>query len=188
MGDKISVILCRQSKAVCSGAETIPGGLSLPEIYCRSTWNGLELIDLNSFRSASVARASNDGKSASRKPHLRSPFRRRSSLFRCFSVAYPHHAGEAYCREATVVALVTRCNSWERRPCDLSVRRANFEDAHDETAQSMWSLIDSCGVRSTPSTFNSSTRLAPGMIGSTGGWTRVERRWPTTIIFFVVDG
>src|SRR6218665_930999 len=114
MGDKISVILCRQSKAVCSGAETIPGGLSLPEIYCRSTWNGLELIDLNSFRSASVARASNDGKSAGSKPHLRSPFRRCSSLFRCSLVAYPNHAGEAHCREATVVALATRCNSWER--------------------------------------------------------------------------
>src|SRR6218665_3461885 len=126
MGDKISVILCRQSKAVCSGAETIPGGLSLPEIYCRSTWNGLELIDLNSFRSASVSRASHDGKSAGRKPHLRSPFRRRSSLFRCSSVAYLHHAGGAYCRETTVVVLATRCNSWERRPCDLSVRLDSF--------------------------------------------------------------
>src|SRR6218665_737233 len=85
------------------------------------SWKGLELIDLNSFRSASVARASNDGNSAGRKPHLRSPFRRRSSLFRCSSMAYPHHAGEAYCREATDVALATRCNSWERRRCDLSV-------------------------------------------------------------------
>src|SRR6218665_948122 len=123
------------------------------------SWKGLELIYLNSFRSASVARASNDGKSAGRKPHLRSPFRRRrSSLFRCSSVAYPHHAGEADCREATVVALATRCNSWERRPCDLSVRRANFEDEHEETDQAMWSPIDSCGCRSPPSTFNNSTR------------------------------
>ena len=89
-------------------------------------------------------------------------------------------------------------NSW--RPCHkmqllgtkamrpYSVRRANFEVAHDETARSMCSLIDSCGFRSTPSTFSSSTRSAPGMIGSAGGWTRVERRRPTTIVSFVFDG
>jgi len=47
---------------VCSGAKTVPGRLSLPEIVPEyMVWNGLELIDLNSLRSASVARAENDG-------------------------------------------------------------------------------------------------------------------------------
>ena len=94
----MSVTFCRQSKAVRSGAKTVPGGLSLPEIMPEYTWYGLALIDLNSLRSASVARAANDGKSTGRKPHLRSPLRRRSSRFHCSSVANPHHAGEAYCR------------------------------------------------------------------------------------------
>src|SRR6218665_218998 len=106
---------------------------------------------------------------------------RRSSRFRCSSVADPHHAEEVYCREATVVALATRCNSRGRRSCDLRVRRANFEDVHEETARSMWSPIDSCGFRSTSCTLRCSTRWAPGMIGSADGWSRVERR-PTTII------
>src|SRR6218665_1019098 len=96
-GDKLSVIFCRQGKPVCSGAKTIPGGRSLPEIVPEY---------LNNLRSASAARASNDGES-----QLRGPFRRRSSRFRCSSVVNPHHAGETYCREATVVALATRCNS-----------------------------------------------------------------------------
>src|SRR6218665_79705 len=104
----MSVTFCRQCKAVRSGAKTIPGGLSLPEIVSEYMVYGLELIDLNSLRSASVAMAANDGKSTGRKPHLRSPLRRRSSRVRCSSVAKPHHAGEAYCREATVVALATR--------------------------------------------------------------------------------
>src|SRR6218665_947962 len=72
-------------------------------------------------------------------------------------------------------------------PCALSVRRANFDDAHEETARSMWSPIDSCGFRSTPSTLSHSTRSAPGMIGSAHGWVRVERR-PTTIISLVFEG
>ena len=32
MGYKISVIFCRQSEVVRSGAKTVPSGLSLPEI------------------------------------------------------------------------------------------------------------------------------------------------------------
>src|SRR6218665_2373583 len=104
---------------------------------------------LQKFRSAAVERASNDGKSAGRKVHLRSSFRRRSSLFRCSSVAYPHHAGEAYSREATVVTLQLQQDAapGNQGHATIVYGRANFEDEHDETARPVWSPIDSCGLR-----------------------------------------
>src|SRR6218665_2248270 len=66
---------------------------------------------------------------------------------------------------------------------DLSVRKANFQDAHEETGRSLWSLI--VGFRSTTSCCTA--RSATGMIGSVGEWARVERR-PTTIISSVSEG
>src|SRR6218665_3221897 len=75
MGHKISFIFCMQCEAVRSGANTVPGGLSLLEIMPEYRY-GLALIDSNSLRSASVARAANDGKSTGRKLHLRSLLRR----------------------------------------------------------------------------------------------------------------
>src|SRR6218665_496608 len=42
-----------------------------------------------------------------------------SSRLRCFAVVKPHHAGEAYSREATVVSLATSCSYRGRRACEF---------------------------------------------------------------------
>src|SRR6218665_2416959 len=99
---------------------------------CLITWHGLELIDLNNPRSASRANSSNDGESAGRKPPLLS-----LSRLRCSAVVKPHHVGEAYSSEATVVSLATSCSSCGRRPCDLRVFKANCDDAHEDIVRSM---------------------------------------------------
>ena len=76
------------------------------------TWHGLELIDMNNTRSASRANSSNNGESlrAGSRPLL-SLSRSFSSQLRCSAAIKPHHAGEAYSKEATVVSLATSCSS-----------------------------------------------------------------------------
>src|SRR6218665_2220815 len=65
---------------------------SLSQKWCLRTWHRLELIDLNSSRSASRANSSNDGESAGRKPPLLSLSRSLSTWLRCSAVVKPHHA------------------------------------------------------------------------------------------------
>src|SRR6218665_1849303 len=127
MGDEISVILYREGKIVRSRTEIVPSVLPFTEVVSKN----VELINLNSPRSASRANSSNDGESAGRKPPLLSLSRNLSSRLRCSAVVKPHHTGEAYSREATMVSLATSCSSSGRRPCDRRVLKANCDDAHD---------------------------------------------------------
>src|SRR6218665_2753991 len=115
MGDEISVIFIGRAKLCTLGQRLCPV-CSLSRKWCLRTWHGLELIDLNSPRSATRANSSNDGESAGRKLPVLTLSRSLSSRFRCSAVVKPHHAGEAYSREATVVSLATSYKVIKLRP------------------------------------------------------------------------
>src|SRR6218665_1284033 len=85
MGDEISVILYREGKIVRSRTEIVPSVLPFTEVVPKN----VELIDLNSPRSASRANSSNDGESAGRKPPLLSLSRSLCSRLRCSAVVSP---------------------------------------------------------------------------------------------------
>jgi len=154
--------LCALGRRLCS-ASVLP----FMEVYIVPiiiwTWHGLELVDLNIPRSASRANSLNDGESAGKKPPLLSLSRSLSSRLRCSAVLKPHHAGEAYSREATVVSLATSCSSWGRRPCQRRVLKANCDDARDDSVQSVWPFMFSWWFKVTPNTLKVSTR-------SIGSW------------------
>jgi len=88
------------------------------------TWYGLRTMDLYRRWSAIIARFSKDGWSAGRYPLRLSLATSLSSLILSAAEVNPHHAGDAYSREAMVVILATICGCLGWRPRDLSILRA----------------------------------------------------------------
>src|SRR6218665_2424977 len=89
----------------------------------------------------------------------------------------PHHAGEAYSNEATVVVLATRCSCDGWRPWDLSFLSAKIEEAEEDIIWSRGTRIMRCEVTNTP---RDSTRSAPGMVlGQNGTDKMVWTKWYT---------
>jgi len=87
-------------------SKVIPGRLFSGKYRLR-TWCGFAMMDLNNWWSAVPAKASNVGKSCGRKPPRLILAISHSNRALCSAEVKPHHAGEAYSNEATVVALAT---------------------------------------------------------------------------------
>jgi len=82
------------------------------------------------------------GKSQGRKPHLRSLANNLSK--RCLSPvpANPHHAGEGYMIEPTVVALATRWSWLLPRSWVLRSHKAKVDEAHALSTRDTWNNME----------------------------------------------
>src|SRR6218665_1046448 len=127
---------------------------------------GLDVIDRKRLLSAFEAISANLGALSGRYPHRRNlP----TNISRSWAEVKPHHAGEAYSREATVVMRATPCNWGGWRPWVLSMRRACMEEAQLERSSSKWLPMVRLELTTTPRTRREPTRVAPGRIGSPKG-------------------
>ena len=90
------------------------------------------MMDLNSWWSVVLAKASNVGKSCGRKPPRLTLAISLSNPVLSTVEAKQHHAGKAYSNEVTVVVLATvsSCDGW--RPWDLSFLSAKIEEAAED--------------------------------------------------------
>src|SRR6218665_1931637 len=92
-------------------------------------------------------------------------------LSRSWAEVNPHHKGEAYIREASVVMVATTCICCSLRPWALSILKVWMDEgheAHEASRWSRWSLFDSLEMMIIPSTLIVVTLSAPLTIGSLG--------------------
>src|SRR6218665_1182994 len=104
-GTKFSVSFTGSSQLWTLGRRLYPEGFFSGKYRLR-TWCGFVMMDLNSWWLAVPANSSNVGKSGGREPARLSLAIGLSSRALSSAEVKPHHAGEAYSNEATVVAII----------------------------------------------------------------------------------
>src|SRR6218665_3356486 len=149
-------------------SQVVPSGLN-PWKEAAENMTRVRCIHWKRLLSAFEAISANEGALSGRYPHRRNLPTIRSNLSRSWAEVKPHHAGEAYSRDAIVVMRATSCNWGGWRPWVLSMRRACMEEEQLERSSSKWLPMVRLEQITTPRTRRKPTRVAPDRMGSPKG-------------------
>src|SRR6218665_493869 len=121
------------------------------------------MMALKSCASAEAASCSAVGAEGGRKPQHFILLISCSTLDLSCARVNPHHAGEAYIKDETVVILATSWMAEGGRPCERRTLRAYMEDVQVARTSSRCCPIPRSELMVTPSTRMVLIREAPGM-------------------------